>query len=326
MLHVRCGSDIVETLQRGGLPGEIIVWADPLSQGPTPALTGAGWYDTRAEFIAQAYDADQAATRIDLEAADAALMRCHTHEEVVLWFEHDLFDQSILVRLLARFATMQPAPRRLSLVTTDSHPDVARFTGLGNLNATQLIELFARRVPVTEAHLALGRHCWDAWTSPEPTALATLVDGESAALPYLPAAARRHLEELPWTGDGLSLTERLILTAAMGGADARQVFLRVNDAEPAPWLGDTMCHHVLRELARLRPALLEIEGSWSGSLADLRSRTVRTTRAGESVLAGTDRVQLTGIDIWVGGVRLLGSVAAWRWDPARRHPVPASST
>jgi hypothetical protein len=325
MLHVRCGSDIVETLQRGGVPGEIIVWADPLSQGPTPALTGSAWYDTRAAFIAQAYDADRAATRLDLEAADAALMRCHDHEEVVLWFEHDLFDQSILVRLLARFAAMQPAPPRLSLVTADSHPDVARFTGLGNLSAAQLMELFARRVPVTDAHLALGRRCWEAWTSPDPTALATLAGGESAALPYLPAAIGRHLEELPWTGDGLSRTERLILTVAAGGADAVQIFLRINDAEPAPWLGDTMCHHVVRELAQLQPALLDVEGDWSGSLADLRSRTVRTTRAGDSVLAGTDRVQLIGIDTWVGGVRLQGSVAAWRWDPARRQPVPAAT-
>ena len=325
MLHVRCGSDIVETLQRGGVPGEIIVWADPLSQGPTPALTGSAWYDTRAAFIARAYDADAAATRIDLEKADAALLRCHTHEEVVLWFEHDLFDQAILVRLLAGFAAMQPAPPRLSLVTADSHPDLARFTGLGNLNAAQLMELFARRVAVTDAHLALGRRCWEAWTSPEPAALATLALGGSAALPYLPAAIRRHLEELPWAGDGLSLTERLILTAAAGGADAMQIFLRVNDAEAAPWLGDTMCHHVVRELARLRPALVNVEGDWSGSLADLRSRTVRTTRAGDAVLAGVDRAQLTGIDAWVGGVRLQGPVAAWRWDPARRQPVPGAT-
>ena len=37
-----------------------------------------------------------------LEAGDAALAAAGEHRRVVLWFEHDLFDQSILVKVLAR--------------------------------------------------------------------------------------------------------------------------------------------------------------------------------------------------------------------------------
>ena len=37
MLHVRCGSDILDDLRAAGVPGEFLVWADPLSQGPTRA-------------------------------------------------------------------------------------------------------------------------------------------------------------------------------------------------------------------------------------------------------------------------------------------------
>lgn len=35
-LHIRCGTDIVADLRAGGAPGEILVWQDPLCQGPTP--------------------------------------------------------------------------------------------------------------------------------------------------------------------------------------------------------------------------------------------------------------------------------------------------
>ena len=320
MLHIRCGTDIVADLRAGGAPGDILVWHDPLCLGPTPAVSPAEWYRLRAAFIAHAFESDADSIRSDLEAAHAALMGAGDHDEVVLWFEHDLYDQAILTRLLAWFHAHRPA--RLSLVTANSHPQVPRFIGLGNLNARQLMELFARRAAVGEAELAHGRETWNAWQEPDPRHLADLADRPIPGLPYLPAAIRRHLEELPWSDDGLSRTERLILRTAEAGGTGAQIFIRVMDAEAAPWMGDTMCYYVIRELARTRPALVEITGGDGTTVAGLRQATVRTSPAGRQVLAGADRVQLTGVSAWVGGVQLEGTVAKWRWDPTAGRPVP----
>ena len=42
---------------------------------------------------------------------------------------------------------------------------------------------------------------------------------------------------------------------------------------------------------------------------------VRLTEAGKRVLAAeADFVQANGIDRWIGGVRLAGDEARWRWD------------
>lgn len=321
MLHIRCGTDIVADLRAGGAPGTILVWDDPLCTGPTPALTGAHWYETRAACIGQAYGIEIAAVRAGLEAADAGLARSLTEDEVVLWFEHDVFDQAILARLLAWYAAPPGAPRTLSIVTAHSHPAVPRFTGLGNLDASQLMELFARRTPVAAATLALGREIWAAWTSPEPLQLAALSRREMPALPYMSAAIRRHLEDLPWTTDGLALTERLILQAVGTGATGRIVFGRVMAAEAAPWMGETMCYDAIRALATAAPALVTIGPEWSGNLESLAGCEIRRTQAGEAVLAGTDRLALGPIDRWVGGVECRGSSPAWRWNPALGIPV-----
>jgi hypothetical protein len=49
---------------------------------------------------------------------------------------------------------------------------------------------------------------------------------------------------------------------------------------------------------------------------------LRVTEAGERVLRGeANRVELLGIDRWVGGVHLLPG-AVWRWDPVRRALMP----
>jgi hypothetical protein len=49
---------------------------------------------------------------------------------------------------------------------------------------------------------------------------------------------------------------------------------------------------------------------------------LRLTSEGERVLAGDlDRVELLGIDRWVGGTHLTPE-AYWRWDPAARALTP----
>ena len=321
MLHIRCGTDIVADLRTGGVPGEILVWQDPLCQGPTPALPPVAWYEARAAFIGQAYDLEPATVRAQLEAADAGLAHSLDEDEVVLWFEHDMFDQSILGRLLAWYEAAPMLPRRLSIVTANSHPDVPRFIGLGNLNAAQLMGLFARRGSIGADALALGREIWSAWTAGDPRELAALSRREMPPLPWMPAAIRRHLEELPWTTDGLSLTDRLILAAAGEGSTGRAVFRRVMDAELAPWMGDSMCYHAIRELAAGETPLLAVDGARTASLDQIAGLVIQRTDAGDAVLSGSDRFAATAADRWVGGVRLGGPAPRWHWDPESATPV-----
>ena len=321
MLHIRCGTDIVADLRAGEAPGEILVWQDPLCVGPTPALRPAEWYDTRAAFIGRAYGMEPATVRATLEEADAGLARSLDEDEVVLWFEHDMFDQSILARLLAWYEAAPVLPRRISIVTANSHPDVPRFIGLGNLNATQLMELFARRRTLGADALALGHEVWSAWTAVDPRGLAALSRLEMPGLPWMPAAIRRHLEELPWTTDGLSLTERLILAAAGEGSTGRAVFRRVMDAELAPWMGDTMCYHAIRELAAGEAPLLAVDSARTASLDEIAGLVIRRTDAGDAMLGGTHRPPATAADRWVGGVRLGGPAPRWHWDPESATPV-----
>ena len=73
------------------------------------------------------------------------------------------------------------------------------------------------------AQLSLARRAWAALRSGSPELVQALVDGRDPALPYLAAALHRHLRDLPWSTDGLSLTERLCLAAVTGGARTLQL-------------------------------------------------------------------------------------------------------
>jgi len=104
-LHIRCGDDILATLKEAGLPGEMIRWADALCQGPTPAGLGkTQWRKVRAEHARDFYGMPYDEGAEFLRQQDDNLQRYREHDDIVLWFEHDMFDQVILIYLLNWFA------------------------------------------------------------------------------------------------------------------------------------------------------------------------------------------------------------------------------
>ena len=101
---------------------------------------------------------------------------------------------------------------------------------------------------MTAAQYALATRAWDAFRASDPRALDALVRGAAAtrrvpasmsALPFLEAALRRHLEEFPWTTDGLSRTERRVMELAQAGPIAfADAFPRVHEGETAFYIAD----------------------------------------------------------------------------------------
>lgn len=284
-----------------------------LCQGPTPAgLARDDWYALRARFLASAYGPPETQVRASLATQDATLERARDHDDVVLWFGPELFCQAILVRLLAYFAD-RPAAHRLSLVSTDHYPGVddRRSCTLGALSGAQLRALFERRPEVTPAQLELGRRAWGAMTAPTPEPLVTLVRGDTSALPYLGAALRRMLAELP-DATGLSRTERLILEAlGAGPRTGFDLFALANEPEPRRWITDTILLDHLSRLAGGPGALIELRGNGKPL-----GREATRTAAGDAVLGGRDAIALRGIDRWVGGTHLL-TTNVWRWHSDR---------
>jgi DNA-binding PadR family transcriptional regulator len=133
-------------------------------------------------------------------------------------------------------------------------------------------------------------------------------------------ALRRHLQELPWVGDGLSLTQRLALQSLV--SEPRTISEMFSDlqvhTEPLPFLGDLMFLAVLRGLeaaGAVRTDAATAEQKWP-------SRVLHLTDAGEALLAGRlDWMTLEAQERWVGGVRIVPGLACWRWDRALDRPV-----
>jgi hypothetical protein len=298
-----------------GVTGERLVWRDILVEGPvaaggaTPELLAA-----RATWLAERLAIDRAVYLQAARAQAEGLAAARGHDEVVLWFEQDLFCAVNLWSILDWFSRHAP-DRRLALVypaTDDAH-------GLGAMPAAQLAALFAARRPVTEAGRALGHRAWTAYASPDPLQSAPLVADDEAALPFVQSAFRCHLGRFPSITNGLNEVETAALAALRPGPQRFGDLFRTVGAHPRVrrhGMGDVQFAACVRGL---RP-LVDIAGH------DVMTAELEITQRGRDVAAGdVDWLSVTPLDTWIGGAHLRPGAPLWRWDGARGRLVATAT-
>ncbi len=291
MLHITNGDCAVTVLSQV-FKEAILPWRDVLHEGPVHAgMALEELSRRRAAFIAQAGWAPLSRVEREFAERDRRLQAAGEDEEVVLWFEHDLYDQLQLAQLLDWFAS-HPRPR-LSLVCEAHY--------LGSLPPARAAELFRRRRPVSDAQLEAGSAAWAAFGSGDPLRMRTAA---VSGLPFLAAAMRRLLEEFPWTGDGLSRLERQVLEALRGRPlPFDELFARAHHRREDPvFLGDTV---LLWHLGRLEADgfVVRDDDEW------------RLAAKGEEILGGkADAWAQPRRARWLGGYEVRDG--RLRWDPA----------
>jgi hypothetical protein len=295
-----------------------------MHHGPFPAdLDLDAVSGVRARYLAR--DHDPAAIERGFRQRNDTLRSAGDYDEVILWFEHDLLDQLQLLQLLDWFTAADRGAAQLTMICIDRFPNVVPFRGLGQLTAAQIESLLPTRLPVTAEQLATGRAGWAAFRAADPATLLHFLGGDLTALPFLRAALQRHLQEYPWSSDGLTKTERQIMSIVSAGVSApRRIFAANMEQESALFEGDLQTFQHIAELSRGNRPLLHsaLHGTFhapgEGGLShdDFVAQRVALTRDGELVLNGeTDAWNIIHRDQWLGGVHLQTGHSIWMWDP-----------
>lgn len=303
-LHIRCGSDIEHTLRTAGFQGDFLEFSDPYCIGPLRDLPSEKLMRLRARFLADVSGMDEHDALGRLRKGYAALNDLERYERVVLWFEHDSYDQLILAYLLHRLRTNSPRAR-IELVAVESIPGVERFIGIGQLAPDLLAWLWRQRRPVGAPLLELGTCAWAALTADNPEPLEALIATGTPALPMMGRALARHLQELPAPDTGLGLTERLTLDIVRnhGPLPVGKAFsYLMRECEPLPYLGDLMFWWLLQPLITTSQPALEI----SDAHREWPRRRLALTELGQAILEGRRSwLDVTLGERWVGGIRVL---------------------
>ncbi|HJQ36905.1 MAG TPA: hypothetical protein VKB93_07190 [Thermoanaerobaculia bacterium] len=295
MIHIHNGDVVAQLAKRADIPGDHVAFRESFVTGPvTP---GDDWIETRARTLSDAFGEDLLRVRTALVEQEQLLDNAASRDEVVLWFEHDLFCLTLLLYLLDRLGTA-----KLTLVWCP--------TPLSQYEERDLFLRFESRGAVTPMMLKAARSAWRAFTAPEPDELNAIISRDSADFPFLREGLTLHASRFPSTQNGLGIIEQRILSILSNGAmDFVSLFPQVDTDPPRFGFGDAQVMVMLRDLASRAVPLIAMAGSAPKTIFSL-------TPAGLNVLAGeVDDCAINDPDAWLGGVHLTKE-NLWRWNGA----------
>ncbi|HYE94530.1 MAG TPA: DUF1835 domain-containing protein, partial [Terriglobales bacterium] len=202
MLHVVNGHETAARLAPVALAGELLVWRDILVEGPVAADRDVDALSAeRAPWLAARFGIPADEYRAAARAEADGLAQVVAHDEVVLWFEQDLFCLANLAYLAAWIERTRPAAR-ITLVFPEEP--------LGGAAPATLRALFEARARFDDRAISAAAAWWRGFCAPDPRAFAAPDDG---ALAFLAAARLLHLARFPSVTTGLGAVEAAALAA-----------------------------------------------------------------------------------------------------------------
>ncbi|PVZ70341.1 DUF1835 domain-containing protein [Pelagibaculum spongiae] len=282
LLHIRCGSDIHPQLEQAGLleNADFLEFSDPFCLGPInhKSLNLKNidpWVSQRSQFIAEAFELDFTEVQQKQQSSYQLLSNASQYSQIILWFEHDCYDQLILIYLLFRLSQQKLKPGQLQLICINQHAELeqthGRFIGLGQLNSEQIQQLWQQKKPVTNGQLIAASCSWERLAKQQPLQIITSNTGTT--LPFLKQALQRYAEQQ----SKVSLTDQITLDILQQKSPITfsELFKAYQEKEPQPWLGDLMYWYLLRGMAEnglvnIEPSQRTQNNCWASSVIYLR--------------------------------------------------------
>lgn len=304
ILHITNGDCAVEVMKKAGIPGQLLPWRDVLHEGPVREATDlAALSRIRARYLSERFDnaGDFAAIHQSFVERDTTFARAERYDQVILWFEHDLYDQLQLIQILAYLPRELVLAGKIQLICTDDY--------LGLLTPEQMTQLQNIAQPVTGEQQQLAMRTWQAFCDNSPLKLQQLWATDISLLPYLSKAILRLFEQYPQHPHGLCRVSHTILILLNDHEDAlRSLFERYQHTETERFLGDSSFELMLQALVK----------------ADLVSQIgdiFAIEDSGRQVIDGKNNILHTfAVERWIGGVHLSHN-NLWCWDGSANHFV-----
>lgn len=301
MINIHNGDVMAIAAKRMGIPGEHLPFRETLVIGPIPPEEK--WIEVRARFLSGRYGEELLRVSNSVFQQQQALTAAASQDEVVLWFEHDLFCLVNLLYLLQRF-------ERASLIWS-AEP-------LAESEDPALKKLFDSRSPVPPAMRDAARAAWKVYSSSDPRTLNRLIANDQRDFPFLREGLALHASRFPSTRNGLGSVQNRLLSIIAGGATEFAALFGAFDVNPPRFgFGDAEVLAALRDLANRTVPLItmtEAEGTPPKAILAL-------TPAGENVMNGSvDDLKINTCDHWLGGVHLTRD-STYRWDDVQRRIV-----
>ncbi len=166
-LNIVNGGSLAGSLRETGKVSNTLFWRDALYMGPLPLTDDVAFTHVRNEYWGQPADWILHTNTVShfFPTLTDVIPRFSEYGRIVLWFEFDLYDQSMLWYILRQLQQSSIEIPPLYIISPDSFPGIPDFRGMGQLHPKQLEQFFGTEVAVTSAQCSAAATAWEVYTS-----------------------------------------------------------------------------------------------------------------------------------------------------------------
>ncbi|OSY89086.1 hypothetical protein WH52_00030 [Tenacibaculum holothuriorum] len=215
LLHITNGDSTTQRLQKLNYKGEIITWREMLCEGKTTIDVGSEtFWKNRFDFFKSSYKVTKKKF-IDFTVKEYRnLCNQKSQDEIVLWFEYDLFCQINMLAVISWLKRYRDN-RKISLVCSGQIQNEEKLFALNELSDIQLKNHFKNRVELSQDDIEYADYIWQLYCSDSPLRLETVYNlNPNSPFKYLEEAIKAHLLRFPSIENGLNSIENTILKTA----------------------------------------------------------------------------------------------------------------
>ena len=215
ILHITNGDSTTNYLKKLNINGDFITWREMLCEGKTEVKVGSeDFWKSRFDFLKQSYKVTKKQF-IDLTLKEYRnLCNQKSQEEIVLWFEYDLFCQINMIAVISWLKRYRKG-RKISLVCSGKINGSSKMFGLSELSEKQINEHYKNKVELTQDDISYADYVWQLYCSNDPIKLQNVYQyQQNTTFKYLIDSLLAHLQRFPSIDNGLNSSENSILNIA----------------------------------------------------------------------------------------------------------------
>jgi len=211
LLHITNGDSLTDRLQSLKFKGDIITWREMLCEGKTLTNVGSeSFWKTRFEFLNKNYKVSKSWFVEKTLKEYRSLCNHKQQDQIVLWFEYDLFCQINMLAVISWLKTHRKYAQ-ISLVCSGNEDETDKMYGLGEVSDEKLQELYDNRTELSMNDIEFADYVWQLYCSDNPIRLENLTDFKNNQYDYLSDAIKAHLKRFPTIKNGLNDIENHVL-------------------------------------------------------------------------------------------------------------------
>ncbi|QLE02621.1 DUF1835 domain-containing protein [Galbibacter sp. BG1] len=210
-LHITNGDSFTSVLKKLNIGGDIVTWREMLCEGKTINDVGSeSFWKQRYDYLHKAYKITKDTFINKTLKEYRNLCNQKSQEEIVLWFEYDLFCQVNMIAVLSWLKKHRPQAA-IHLVCSGDEDSSNKLYALTELSEAKLLDLYNNKLPLNKDDIEYADFIWQLYCENNPIRLQNAIQQNKSQLNYLSAAMESHLHRFPSLKNGLNELENQML-------------------------------------------------------------------------------------------------------------------